>query len=220
MWRWWPDSAGILYRIDPQFSDSLAADGLPLYTLRLGAAPHRLAVTLGYEGFAAFSPSGRSVLLVTGDDRETWTHKSLQICGIESAVCRPLPTQSGTVSLDVDWAPRGNRIAYVQAHDLGPIGGFHSQAALLAWVKTRTLWVANADGTGMHQVAAAGKGIYLPQWSGDGRHVLFIRDNALWLIDTRGGPPTRVLGPFPGTPDFFGFYGHVSWPVQWVWDKR
>ncbi len=217
---WWPDGKGLLYRLDPQFSASMAADGLPLYTLRLGAAPRALPVTLGYPEYMAPSPSGRRVLLVAGGDRENWNNKSLRICDIETAACHALPKPPGTVALDADWAPRGDRIVYVQARDRGLNYGFNSQAALLAWVKSRALWVVNTNGTGARQITAAGTGVYQPRWAGDGRHVLFVRDDALWLIDTRSGLPARVLGPFPGTPDYLGFYGHVSWPVQWAWNRH
>lgn len=216
---WWPDSKGLVYRLDPQFSASLAADGLPLYTLRLGGTPRALPTTLGYREFMAFSPARRQVLVVAGGDRENWTNKSLRLCDIESATCRALLARRGTVTLDVDWAPHSNRIAFVRARNLGPVGGFSSAGALQSWVNSRTLWVAHADGSGAHEVTAAGHGIYLPQWSSDGRHVLFVRDNALWLIDVRGGAPVRVLGPFPGKPDLFGFYGHVLWTMQWGWNR-
>jgi len=167
----------------------------------------------------ASSLTGRQALIVAGNDRENWTNKSLRLCDIESAACHALLTRPGTVDLDVDWAPHSNRIAFVRARDLGPVGGFRSAGALQGWVNTRMLWVAHADGTGAHEVTAAGRGIYRPRWSRDGRHVLYVRDNALWLIDVRGGAPVRILGPFPGKPDYFGFYGHVQWPMTWVWNR-
>jgi hypothetical protein len=58
------------------------------------------------------------------------------------------------------------------------------------------------------------------QWSADGHHLLYIRDDALWLIDTHGGAPSRIVGPFPGTPDLFGYYGHASWPIVTAWNRR
>jgi hypothetical protein len=58
------------------------------------------------------------------------------------------------------------------------------------------------------------------RWSADGHHLLYIRDDALWLIDTHGDAPSRIVGPFPGTPDLFGYYGHVSWPIVAAWYRR
>ena len=223
---WWPDGKGLLYRTDPQFSASLAADGLPLYSLRLGARPKALPVSLGYPDWMSASPSGRQVVLVSGGGRDAWHGKSLEICDLETAACHPPPSKQGTVSLDANWSPRGNQIAFVQARDLGPVDGAGGNDAFSAeplpssasWVRSRTLWVANTDGTGARRVAAAGTGVYDPQWSADGRHVLFVRDNWLWLIDVLGGPPSRVLGPF-GSGWFSDYYGHQSWSEYWTWNR-
>ena len=138
----------------------------------------------------------------------------------ETALCKAMPAKSGTVQLDVNWSPRGNQIAFVQASDLGPVAGFSTPKILTSWVKSRTLWVTNAGGTSAREITAAGTGIYDPQWSADGRHVLFVRDDALWLIDLRGGPPVRVLGPFPLCPYInFDTYGHVVWSIDWTWNR-
>ena len=218
---WWPDGKGLLYRTDPQFSASLAADGLPLYSQPLGAQPKALPFTLGYPDWMSASTSGRQVVLVSGGGRDAWHGKSLEICDLETAACRPLPSKPGTVSLDVNWSPRGNQIAFVQARDWGPVGNTFSAEpppSSASWVMSRTLWVANTDGTGARRVAAAGTGVYDPQWSADGRHVLFVRDNSLWLIDVLGGPPSRVLGPF-GPGWFSDYYGHQSWSEYWTWNR-
>ena len=64
---------------------------------------------------------------------------------------------------------------------------------------------------------AAGTGIYQPQWAGDGTHLLYRRDNALWLIDIRGGAPVRLVSAFPQAPNLVGFYGYVSWSGKLAW---
>lgn len=186
-----------------------------LYTLRIGGTPaptpHPLTTTLGYPDWIARSPSGGRLLLVAGEGRTAWHDKSLSVCNVMTAACHPLPTQRGHVALDPAWSPRGNRIAFVQARDRGNVGGFGSAQSLQAWVRTHTLWVASANGSRAHKLAAAGSGVYQPRWSHDGRHLLYVRDNAVWLIDANGGAPVKVVGPFPGTPSLFGYYGHVDW---------
>lgn len=62
-----------------------------------------------------------------------------------------------------------------------------------------------------------GPGIYQPKWSKDGSRILYVRDNALWLISAKGGEPQQVVGPFPGEPDLFGFYGYVSFSDKVAW---
>jgi len=219
--RWWPDSRGLLFWKDPFHSESGAADGLGLYTLPLGGSPR--LITTALTGGLAVSPSGRTLLIMSGLGRELWHDKALTLCAIETALCHALPRPPGFVLLDPAWSPRGDRIAYVRAHDRGSaVGafGFTTNRALLAWVRTHTLWVADARGRQAREVVAAGTGIYRPQWSGDDRHVLYIRNNSLWLIDTGGGAPTRVVGPFPGAPDLFGFYGSPYLPLTYAWNRR
>ena len=219
--RWWPNGKGLTFRIDEQHSASLAADGLPLYTMPLAGKPRLLTTSLGYPTWLAWSPSGRQMLLVAGGRRETWHGKGLAICDVYAARCRTLPQPSGVISLDPTWSPSGRDIAFVRARDLGDAGGFDNTRTVSAWVRTHTLWLADATGAGARQLAA-GSGIYEPQWSADGQHLLYIRANSLCLIDARGGPARRILGPFPTTPDLYplGYYGHLTWSGLLTWNRR
>jgi dipeptidyl aminopeptidase/acylaminoacyl peptidase len=220
---WWPDGKGLLFWRDPWHSASLAADGLGLFSLPLGGTPRLLVTALTYADWMAPAPSGRDLLLVAGGEREAWHNKRLVRCDVETAICHALPQRPGFVALDPAWAPRGNHIAFVQARDRGSAidaAGFRTTQALLAWVHSHTLWVADANGAAAHPLPAAGTGVYQPQWSADGHHLLYIRDDALWLVATHGGAPARIVGPFPGTPDLFGFYGHASWPIVTAWNRR
>jgi dipeptidyl aminopeptidase/acylaminoacyl peptidase len=75
-----------------------------------------------------------------------------------------------------------------------------SRSGAMAYVRSdrRELWIADRDGAGAHRVAAAGEGVAAPRWLPDTRHLLFMRDGRLWLVDaTRedGAPAIPVAGP-------------------------
>ncbi|MHB8758379.1 MAG: biopolymer transporter Tol, partial [Bacillota bacterium] len=75
----------------------------------------------------------------------------------------------------------------------------------------RTLWVDTADGSGARRLSAAGAGVFHPMWARDGKHILFGRDDALWVIGVDDGQVQKVLGSFPGAANPLGFYGFTPY---------
>ncbi len=227
---WWPDGKGLLFWTDPQHSASLAADGLTLYSLPLaGGAPRPLTTTLPYPDWVVSSQ--RSVLLVSGAGRIVWYQKTVSACAPASGVCHPLPLAPGTVSLDPAWSPRTGQLAYVRALSRGDTWTWGSCPActaaavqqtvaarsMAAWLRTRTLWVASPSGGGAREVRQAGVGVYAPMWSRGGHHLLYVRDNALWLVNVRGGAPVRLAGPLLPQWAPFGYYGRMGWSQMLAW---
>ncbi|HEX6509107.1 MAG TPA: hypothetical protein VF221_15875 [Chloroflexota bacterium] len=223
---WWPDGKELLYWLDPQFSASLAADGLPLFTLNpASGAVRSLAYTLHYSDWLAPAPSGGQIAIVRGLDRSSYFGKHIDICSEGAATCAPLAASSGTVSEDPAWSPSGNKVAFVRATALPRTSGFATGAAYMRWIHSRTLWIAHPDGSELRQVHSAGNGVYDPAWSSDGRRLLFVRDNALWLSPYLGGTPARVAQLFPGRqlPPYpsrywdISYYGKVGWTRLFSW---
>ncbi len=207
---WWPDSEGLLFQIDPVHSASIMADGVGLYSLPIsGGEPQLLTTSLGYPEWLSWSPDGSKLLIVKGTGREIWLNKSLAVCDVKTGESIDLPQRPGTVSLDPDWSPDGKYIAYVQAveqkEDISSAGGVAS------WEHTRTLWVADADSKNARQIKEAGTDIKRPLWSRDGSHILYLKNNSVWLVNLSGGSPVKIVGTFPDITDSVGYYGYVSW---------
>jgi len=228
---WWPDGQGLLAWSDPQDSASLAADGLPLVSYPLsGTRPVTLATTLVHPSFLATTPSLRLVATDAGSDRILWNGKTIVLCAVTGG-CTGFPGEMpGPVNLDPAWSPAGEPVlAFVHGSASAPRPPEYGQAAIVAWYATRRLWVYILGGN-PHLISGAGTSIAAPAWSADGRFILYVRDNGLWLINPfaghgnpspglpsqTGGPALRIVGQlFAGTwPDY---YGYMYWQGQFAW---
>lgn len=219
---WWPDGRGVLFWFDPGNSSSLAADGLDLLALpTAGAAPHRLATTLVNRSWLAWSPDRTTLAVVSGGNRVVWSDKTLALCQpVQDRACTDVPVQAGQVALDPAWSPNG-ALAYVRAAadfrpgaDTAPFG----PAGMAAWYATRDLWLSRSDGSGAAEVTSAGTGVAAPEFSSDGRWIMYARDDGLWLVPVSGdGPATEVAAPLFGPSGAPNYYGQIDWPGQFAW---
>jgi TolB protein len=156
--------------------------------------------------------------MVTGSGRIVWAGKSLATIDLSSGGVRELNNPEGSVAIDPSFSPDGSRTAFVAARNLGDsVWGFSKPEELADWVATRTLWLQNADGSGAHPLTTAGPGVYQPTWSKDGEHILYVRDNALWIIAASGGQPEKLMDLFSEKEDHFGFYGYISYRDFMAW---
>ncbi len=205
---WWPDSKGLLFRVARQHSASIMADGTGLYSLPLtGGKPQLLLTSLSHPEWLSWSPGGDKLLAVKGTGREIWKNKSLVVCDMETGEIVDLPQRAGTVSLDPGWSPDGKHIVYVEAAHNNDI---YNDGEAASWEQTRILWIAGADGENAGRIIEAGAGIKRPLWSRDGSHIIYLKDNSIWLVDIVSGGPVKIAGPLPDAPDHRGYYGYVS----------
>lgn len=213
---WWPDGKGILYWEDPFHGASIAADGLELCSLPIGSKkPVRFTVGLTNRCWFSLASDGR-LLRVAGAGRETWTNKWLEICNIKNQTAVRIEIPRGCVPADPAFSPDGGQIAFVAAPDLGS-GEYPSMDKIKNWSNSMTLWVANPDGSGARALDRAGSNVQQPQWSKDGKYIMFMAEDYLWIIDRQGRERHRVAGPFSTNDNEESRYSYGSGSDAWDW---
>lgn len=204
-------SGALLVWLDPMQSASIAADGLGVYEL---TSPHgylhRLGVTVGTSVSAAHG----EVALGAGAGRDAWTNKQVVTCA--RGRCATLVTTAAALTLDPAWSPDGTTLAYVSAA-AGPEGSPYSQSALRRWYASRRVWLLRRQ-RGLREVPGPA-GAAAPEWSADGRSLLFVARDGLWLLPSVAGKPLEIASPLYGGRWPNG-HGVVPWPAQFAWASR
>lgn len=209
---WWPDGKGLLYWEDPFHSASIAADGLDLCSYRIGEQKaHHFSPGLTDHNY--LSSSDGMLLRVSGSGRELWTQKWLELCDLKEGTAKRLNLPAGSVAADPSLSPDTERIAFVSAPDLGS-ENYPDAQQLEGWANRRTLWIANKNGSEAKPLSKAGGDIHEPQWSGDGKDLLYISEDCLWLIDKQGKERHKILGPFSTAAGQFD-YGSGNYVFAW-----
>ena len=216
---WWPDGQGLMAWADEQGSASLAADGQSLLSFPLsGGRPVTLGFTLLFPPFLATSPAQRVVAVDNGGDRVLWDDKTILLCA-PAGGCQGLPGgMPRATNLDPALSPAGPALAFVHASAALSRPQLFDQASIAAWYATRSLWVYVPGGLA-HQIPAAGTAVADPTWSSDGKLLLYVRDDGLWLINPFAGSAARAIpvvsalfsGAWPN------YYAYVNWRAQFAW---
>lgn len=204
---------GLLFSLDPFHSASIAADGLPLYEQAApGATPRKLALMVGS---AVSLSAGAHFAIGAGGDRYAWRTKHAIACSTGSH-CSTVPAPSSYLSLDPAWSPNASVLAYVVARASRSNNFF--QPTIRRWYRTRRLWLF-ANGS-QPRVVAESTGAADPRWSQDGRSVLFVANDSLWLLPRLDAQPVRIAGPLFRPSSWPSYYGQIDWIDQFAWRSQ
>jgi len=248
---WWP-GWGIGFWV---FSSGMTHnnDDTPLEVLSApGATPHIIGGTLsdGETTAVAAAPQGALAIVNSTGGRELGAGKQVETCDATSRTCiavpgastwsgpdaqscdkpcfpHPAPGRPGSgVSLDPAWSPNGKVLAYVKA-PVALTGGWPS----LAWYEAHDLMVWDSQARTSRRLAAV-SGASVPSWSRDGKYILFVKDDGLWLVAFAGGTPVEVASPLYSPAEWrsayapnvnlgsvatIAYYGQVPWTSQFAW---
>jgi hypothetical protein len=207
-----PHRQGVLVSFDPMQSASLAADGTPMYEIRSSQGPLRkLGVTVGQK--ISVGKAGQ-LAIGAGPDRYAWSTKTVETCAPASSSCTSVSAPIGKLTLDPAWSPDGKTLAFVAAKSQSDSDFF--QKTIRRWYSTRHLWLLRAGASRPVELPGT-VGAAAPVWSRNGKSLLYVGDDALWLIARVGQRPVRVTGPLFPTGHWPSYYGQIDWTSQFAW---
>ncbi len=213
---WWPRlGVGVWVFGDGAVHNN---DNTPLdLIISPGARPRSLGQTLsdGTTDVVAASSSG-DVAIVTdhGGGRAAWQDKTVKLCSSGTSSCRPLPHARGDVTVDPAWAPDGKTLAYVEAPNVS--AGPWSQQAIAAWFAAHRVLLYDTS-TGRVRLLAVARGATAITWSRDGRSLLYVRNDALWMLPTLNSRPVRIGSPLFVSHNWPQYYAQIAWASQFAW---
>jgi len=245
---WWP-RWGIGFWV---FAGGMThnSDSTPLELLTAPrAAPRLLAQTLS-DGTtdAVASGTGGALAVVAssaGPGRIYTQGKTVENCSWQALSCAPLPQASiwaavdakarcpsacrepntpkpgapgSGVSLDPAWSPDGSLLAYVKAP-----ATIDAQVPA-AWYGAHELFVWNRNPNATRKIANVA-GVSLPTWSRNGKQLLYVSNDGLWLAPLNDKPIEIEYPLFPTrewkavATNGLSFYGQIDWAGKFSWSS-
>lgn len=146
---WWPNGRRILFWAVEYGSSSANADGSTLYDISVRSGRRRhLGGGMRRPDYLAFSPDGRSLLLVDGWIRFAVTNKRIIRIDYRTGRHRTL-TSRRMASIDPAWSPDGRQIAFASTPDDTQLG--ETDDIIHRWSRMH-LWVMHANGSRKRQI--------------------------------------------------------------------
>jgi len=201
-----------------------SADGSPLYAIATpGSTPFLLGKALESEGAGSPSVSSTGSLAFVSNEpnqnvgRILTQGKEIVVCSPTTRVCRAVAHSPDTVTEDPAWSPSGSMLDYVQAPVIESFGFF--QPALANWYNAHQL-LSFDPSTGSVRDNTATSGATAPQWSTNGKTLLYVSNDGLWLRDSAATAPVQVAQPLFTPGQWPSYYGQVAFSSQFSWSSE
>jgi hypothetical protein len=211
-----PDGRGLLLTISNYCCDY--ADGQPLYELLTpGGRPHLLDTVVG-EG-PSYGPNG-TFAIAGGGNRYAWLNKHVDLCNESTATCVQAPAPKDVLTVSPAWSPNSKTLAYVEAKT--GIAGSIGQPQISQWYATHRLYLLSAGSKVPVEVPGTA-GAMAPVWSSNSKSLMFVRNNDLFIVTSRGSKPVELAGPLFHPSGWWSnsaqiaYYGEINWNTQFAW---
>lgn len=213
---WWPD-LGIGFWV---FGDGMVHnnDAAPLDLVRAPRATPRLLGQILSDGttdtVAAGSRGQVAVVTDHGGGRIAWLDKQLDICTTPPTPCRPVISNPSLVTVDPAWSPGGQTLAFAEAPNI-TVGPW-TQQRIAAWFAAHQIELIDLATDAIRRLEAA-TGAADPVWSTDGKRLLYVRDDGIWLLPSLSSPPVEIASPLFPVNNWPQYYAQVAWSSQFAW---
>ncbi len=201
------NSHNLLYWPDPQFSASLLADGttLQLWHADSGTTSKYLPM-LPYPDYLAFGPKNRWAYMA-GGPRAISGGKSVVL--VQNGRAESLAVPTSVEALEPAMNAKTGALAAVLAQN-NPNAAWGLGKPYRTWGQTRRLAIWER---GIWTIwPSAGRGVTDPVWLPNGRGILYLANNRLWVVRGAHTPPQMVIGPIPSAG---GYYGEILRSSLW-----
>lgn len=211
---WWPHLGIGVWAFGDGAIRNLDSTPLDLIA-RPGVTPRLLGRTLsdGVTDAVAASSQGE-VAIVTdhGGGRAAWQDKRIDLCAATS--CQALERAPETVTVDPVWSRNGKTLAYVEAPNV--LVGPWSQKRIASWYAAHRVFLYDTVTQRTRSVPAAG-GATAINWSMGGRSLLYVRDDAIWLLPSLASKAARIAAPLFPQHNWPQYFAQIDWSGRFAW---
>ena len=228
----WASGFGLLVWYDEgNGGPSVENYGLPLGSLAQPGGKLTVLATAPLFQPPALATGPSSELAVVASDNPNggdgegekfvWFGKTVETCSPASEECTAVDDQPSLVTLNPAISPVNGSLAFIEApqstEGIVPYSVNQSSSEIGGWYAAHSLWILPTGSATPTEINEA-DGASDPLWSRSGTGLLFVKNQAVWLMANADAVPVEIASPLDPPLDSSGsLFGYVNWPDQFAW---